>query len=269
MEKAPAGPLPRSRDSKSFTADRDPARGGKLARAIALLRFSPPRSESSGPSAAETRAKGRLPQPAAIRLAHWINIPLLVIMAGSGLQILAAYPALGPRGGQYGWYPFQNQAPPSWLRFGGWLAGARHWHFAIAWFLILNGAIYLIYMVASGEWRRRIFIPTRDTSNALAMFAYYLRIRRTPPSQDFYNGLQRLAYSSAILFGVVVVLSGLAIYKPVQLYWITAAFGGYDVARVVHLSCLVLLASFTAMHLVLVALHPRTLVTMVTGGQRG
>jgi len=269
VEKASPAPPPRSPDGKSFTADRDPVRGGKLARATTLLRFSPLRSESIGASAAATRPKGRLSQPVAIRLAHWINIPLLVIMAGSGLQILAAYPTLGPRGGPYSWYPFQNQAPPSWLRFGGWLAGARHWHFAIAWFLILNGVIYLIYMVASGEWRRRIFIPTRDTSSALAMFAYYLRIRKTPPSQDFYNGLQRLAYTSAILFGVVVVLSGLAIYKPVQLYWITAAFGGYDVARVVHLSCLVLLASFTAMHLALVALHPRTIVTMVTGGQCG
>ncbi len=138
-------------------------------------------------------------------------------MAGSGLQILAAYPALGPRGALYSWYPFQNDAPPSWMRFGGWLAGARHWHFAIAWFLIFNGVIYLIYMIASGEWRRRVFIPTRDTSNALAMFAYYLRIRKTPPPEDFYNGLQRMAYTSAILFGVVVVLSGLAIYKPVQL----------------------------------------------------
>ncbi|MGA7621846.1 MAG: hypothetical protein WBV99_20925, partial [Candidatus Binatus sp.] len=114
-------------------------------------------------SAAEKRRKGRRAQPAAIRLAHWFNIPLLVIMAGSGLQILAAYPALGPRGAQYSWYPFQNDAPPSWLRLGGWLAGARHLHFAIAWFLILNGVLYLIYMAASGEWRRRVFIPRRDT----------------------------------------------------------------------------------------------------------
>ncbi len=190
-------------------------------------------------------------------------------MAGSGLQILVAYPALGPRGALYSWYPFQNDAPPSWLCLGGWLAGARHLHFAIAWWLIFNGVLYLIYLVASGEWRRRVFIPRRDTSNALAMFGYYIRVRKTPPPEDFYNGLQRLAYSCAILFGVVVVLSGLAIYKPVQLYWITAAFGGYDVARVVHLSCLVLLALFTAMHLVLVALHPRTIVTMLTGGQRG
>jgi len=249
--------------------DRHSAEGRKPARATTALRFSPPWSEATGSSPAEFQRKGRRAQPAAIRLAHWINIPLLVIMAGSGLQILAAYPALGPRGGQYSWYPFQNDAPPSWLRIGGWLAGARHWHFALAWFLILNGLIYVIYMLASGEWRRRIFIPTRDTSNALAMLGYYLRIRKTAPRADFYNGLQRLAYTSAIIYGIVVVLSGIAIYKPVQLYWITAAFGGYDIARVVHLGCLVLLALFTAMHLVLAALHPRTIVTMVTGGERG
>ena len=211
---------------------------------------------------------GRRAQPAPIRLAHWITIPLLVVMAGSGLQILAAYPALGPRGGQYGWYPFQNVAPPSWMRFGGWLAGARNWHFAIAWFLVLNGIFYLIYLSVSGEWRRRVFLPARDTSNALAMFAYYLRIRKTPPPEDFYNGLQRLAYTSAIIFGIVVVLSGLAIYKPVQLHLLTAFFGGYDWARVVHLGCLVLLAFFAVTHIILVALHPRTILTMVTGGRR-
>jgi thiosulfate reductase cytochrome b subunit len=249
--------------------DAHPLKDRMPARATTLLRVSPPWIESTDSPLAKRSHTPRRAQPAAIRLAHWINIPLLVIMAGSGLQILSAYPALGPRGAQYSWYPFQNMAPPSWLRFGGWLAGARHWHFAIAWFLILNGVIYLIYMIASGEWRRRVFIPTRDASNALAMFAYYVRVRKTPPPEDFYNGLQRMAYTSAILFGIVVVMSGLAIYKPVQLYWITAAFGGYDVARVVHLSCLVLLALFTVMHLVLVVLHPRTIVTMVTGGPRG
>src|SRR5258708_40309668 len=112
------------------------------------------------------------------------------------------------------------------MRFCGWVGGGRSWHFGVGWVLIFHRLIYLIYMIASGEWRRRVFIPTRDSSNALAMFAYYLRIRKTPPPEDFYNGLQRVAYTSAILFGVVVVLSGLAIYKPVQLYWITATFGG-------------------------------------------
>ncbi len=219
-------------------------------------------------SPSDDNVAGRRRQPLAIRLTHWINIPLLVIMAGSGLQILMAYPNLGPRGALYRWYPFQGIAPPSWLRLGGWLAGARHLHFAIAWFLILNGILYLIYLFASGEWRRRAFLPWRDASNAVAMFGYYLRIRKTPPPEDFYNGLQRLAYTSAIIFAVVVVMSGLAIYKPVQLRWLAALFGGYDGARVVHLSALVLLVLFAATHLVLVVLHPRTIIEMVTGGPR-
>ena len=211
---------------------------------------------------------GRRPQPLLIRAAHWINIPLLLIMAGSGLQIFAAYPALGPRGAQYGWYPLQNMTPPSWMRFGGWLAGARHWHFAIAWLLIFNGVAYLIYFLASGEWRRRLFLPLRDSGNALQMSAYYLRVRSQPPPVDFYNGLQRMAYTSAILFAVVEVLSGLAIYKPLQFHLLLALFGGYDSARAVHLAGLALLALFTAAHLVLVALHPRAIIEMITGGKR-
>src|SRR5580700_6242756 len=99
---------------------------------------------------------GRRLQPLLIRITHWLNVPLLVLMAGSGLQILAAYPSLGPQGAQYRWYPFQGTPPPQWLRFGGWLAGARHWHFAIAWFFVLNGVIYLTYFFVSGEWRRRL-----------------------------------------------------------------------------------------------------------------
>ena len=216
----------------------------------------------------QTQLRGRRPQPWPIRLAHWLNVPLLVIMAGSGLQIFAAYPSLGPQGAQYRWYPLQDTPPPRWMRFGGWLAGARHWHFALAWFLVLNGLIYMAYFLGSGEWRRRLFLPRRDTKNAIGQFAYYTRIRSTPPPADFYNGLQRLAYTSTILFGFVMVLSGLVLYKPVQLHWLTVLFGGYDGARLVHLGVLFLLALFVASHLVLVALHPREIVRMVTGGKR-
>jgi thiosulfate reductase cytochrome b subunit len=123
--------------------------------------------------------------------------------------------------------------------------------------------------VANGEWRRRLFIPGRDASNAVLQFAYYMRIRRTPPPADFYNGLQRLAYNSVILFGLVMVLSGLAIYKPVQLHFLTLLFGGYDGARVIHLAGLCLLALFAAAHLVLVSMHPREILNMFTGGKRG
>ena len=215
-----------------------------------------------------TQRNGRSLQPLPIRVAHWLNVPLLVLMAGSGLQILTAYPSLGPQGAQYRWYPLQGTPPPPWLRIGGWLGGARHWHFGIAWFFVLNGLIYLTYFLASGEWRRRLFQPRRDTWNAIRQFAYYTRIRSAPPPTDFYNGLQRLAYTSVILFGFIMVLSGLAIYKPVQLHWLTLLFGGYDGARVVHLGVLCLLALFVASHLVLVAIHPREILNMITGGKR-
>lgn len=214
----------------------------------------------------ETHRRQR--QPLLIRLTHWLNVPLLAIMAGSGLQILVAYPYMGPRGEPYSWYPLQGFVPPSWLRVGGWLAGARQWHFAVAWFLVINGTIYLIYEIATGEWRRRAFIPQRDSANALRMFAYYLRIRKEPPPEDFYNGLQRASYTGAIVLAILVVLSGLAIYKPLQLHWLLSIFGSYDVARLIHFLCLVALAAFALMHVVLVALHPRTFVDMITGGRR-
>jgi thiosulfate reductase cytochrome b subunit len=209
----------------------------------------------------------RRPQPWMVRIAHWANVPILVIMAGSGLEILAAFPSLGPRGAKYGWYPFHGDEPPSWLRIGGWLAGGRAWHFAVAWLLVLNGLAYWIYLAVTGEWRRRYFLPRRDTRNAIQTLAYYLRIRKQPPPQDLYNGLQRLGYSAAWALGAVTVVSGIAIYKPVQLRWLTVPFGGYDGARAVHLIGLLLLAVFTVGHVFLVALHPRSLGEMITGGK--
>jgi thiosulfate reductase cytochrome b subunit len=215
------------------------------------------------------RFSDRRPQPLVIRISHWCNAVFVVLMAGSGLQILSAYPAMGPRGALYSWYPLQNVPPPQWLTLGGWLAGGRHWHFAIAWFFIGNGLIYIAYFFFSGEWRRRLFQPGRDTGNALRQFAYYSGLRRTPPPEEFYNGLQRLAYTTAVLLGVVMVLSGLAIYKPVQFYSLTVIFGGYDGARVVHLAGLCLLAIFVLIHLIMVTTHPREIADMVTGGKRG
>ena len=210
----------------------------------------------------------RVQQPALIRLTHWVNVPLLAGMAASGLQILVAFPELGPRGARYGWYPFQGKPPPGWLTAGGWLAGARHLHFAMGWFLLLNALVYLAYLIASGEWRRRVFLFRRDAANAWQTVRYYLRIRRDAPKQGLYNGLQRFAYTSAILLGAAELLSGLAIWKPVQLSSLAWLFGGYDGARAVHLMGLVGLALFTIGHLVLVLLHPRELASIVTGGKR-
>ena len=210
----------------------------------------------------------RVAQPAIIRITHWLNVPALVIMAGSGLQILAAFPDFGARGARYTWYPLAERAPPGWLTLGGWLAGARALHFAAAWLLVVNGVGYLTYAFVSGEWRRRIFRPRSDARGAVQMALHYLRLRKEPPPVDLYNPLQRLAYTSATALGIVQVLSGLALYKPVQLSWLTAAFGGYDSARFVHFAGMLLLAAFTLAHVVMVLVHPRTLRDMVTGGAR-
>jgi thiosulfate reductase cytochrome b subunit len=212
-------------------------------------------------------SKPRRPQPWPIRVTHWLNVPALVLMAASGLQILRAFPSLGPRGALYRWYPFQGKSPPSWLTAGDWLAGARTLHFAVAWLLCVNAIAYLSYFLWSGEWRRRIFVPWRDVGGALSMMAYYLRLRREPPAAALYNPLQRLAYTSAVALGLISVVSGLAIYKPVQLSWLAALLGGYDAARAIHLGGLVALAGFTVSHLIMVALHPRSLGEMITGGK--
>jgi thiosulfate reductase cytochrome b subunit len=208
-------------------------------------------------------------QPLIIRLTHWVNGFLLVVMAGSGLRILTAFPALGEKGRPYGWYPFQGKPAPAALTIGGWLAGARHWHFAFAWLFIANALVYLTYFFASGEWRERLFFPRRDARHAWLTVLHDLRLRRGPlPPHGLYNGMQRLSYTVVLVLGLAVVLSGLALYKPVQLPWLPWLLGGYDAARAIHLGVLVLLAAFTVIHVVQVALHPRTIVDMTLGGHR-
>jgi thiosulfate reductase cytochrome b subunit len=208
------------------------------------------------------------PQPWIIRLAHWVNVPVLLVMAMSGLQILVAYPYMGPRGFVYEWWPLKGWIPPAWTRLGDWLAGARAWHFAFAWLLVANAVVYLVYLFSSGQWRQRLFWPPRDTGQALRQIAYYLRLRKEAPPAGFYNGLQRIAYTSILFLAAVEVLSGLAIWKPIQLSGLAWLFGGYDGARVVHLVGLGLLALLTAGHLVMVLLHPRALLEMITGGPK-
>lgn len=209
-------------------------------------------------------------QPWPIRVTHWANLVLLTVMAGSGLRILAAYPFLGAQGAVYGWYPLQGASPPRSLALGGWLAGARHFHFAFAWPFVANAVVYFAYLFASGEWRRRLFFPRRDARNAWGTLLHDLHLRReTPPPVGLYNGMQRLAYTATLATAPLAILSGLAMYKPVQLPWLTALLGGYDLARAVHLLALAALALFTVVHVVQVLLHPRTLADMTLGRREG
>jgi thiosulfate reductase cytochrome b subunit len=205
-------------------------------------------------------------QPWLVRATHWANLVLFTVMAGSGLRILLAYPFLGPQGAEYSWYPLQGVSPPAALTVGVWLAGARHWHFAFAWLFVANAAVYAAYLFASGEWRRRLFFPRRDARNAWGTVLHDLRIRKDPPaSVGLYNGMQRLTYTGVLAAAPLLVLSGLGMYKPVQLPRLTALLGGYDVARAIHLFVLAGLALFTVVHVVQVLLHPRALADMTVG----
>jgi thiosulfate reductase cytochrome b subunit len=209
----------------------------------------------------------RAAHPLPIRVTHWAHAVLFAIMAGSGLQILVAFPLLGPRGAPYAWYPLQGVPPPAALTLGRWLAGARHWHFAFAWVFTANALAYLVYLFTSGAWRERLFLPRRDARNAWQTVLHDLRLRKEPPPPvGLYNGMQRLTYTGVLAVAPLLVLSGLALYKPVQLPRLTAALGGYDAARAIHLLVLVAMAAFLVVHVLQVLLHPRTLVEMTAGG---
>ncbi|MFO0658290.1 MAG: cytochrome b/b6 domain-containing protein [Polyangiaceae bacterium] len=210
--------------------------------------------------------------PWPVRLAHWVGAFSLFAMAGSGLQILGAYPYLGPRGDLAAWYPLAGWRPPSLVRVGGWLGGARAWHFTAAWTLLFAALVYAVFLALSGEWRARFFMPRRDASHAWQTLKGYLRLAPMPTPNPAitgaYNGLQRAAYSIAIILSFIEVLSGLVMWKPVQLSSLGWWMGGYDGARAIHLLGLFALGAFVAGHLIMVLAHPKTLFEMLGGGTR-
>ncbi len=204
-----------------------------------------------------------------VRLTHWAAAFLLTGMVASGLQIYEAYARFGERGGPYFVNPLQGGGLPRWSRLGGWLAGGLNWHFALMWPLVAVGLLYVSYLVASGEWRALLF-RLRDVRGAVEMQKYYLRLRREHPPQGKHNPLQKLAYSFIVLLGVLSVLTGVAIYKPLQLGWLTALFGGFQAARYWHFWTVWIFVGFTLVHVVLVfTVDPASFRAMLTGWYRG
>ena len=188
-----------------------------------------------------------------VRVTHWSAFVVIFGMIASGLQIYGAYPRFGPRGGPYLLNPFHGERFPEWSRLGGWLAGGINWHFALMWPLVLVGLLYVGYLVASGEWRKLVFRP-RDVPGAIAMVRHYLRIDRDHPPQGKHNPLQKLAYTGIVLLGAGAVVSGVAMYKPVQLHWLVTALGGFQAARYWHFWTVWLFVGFTVVHVALVFL---------------
>ena len=191
--------------------------------------------------------------PLVVRVSHWVNVVAVVIMVMSGWRIYNAAPV------------FDFYLPKS-ITLGGWLGGAIQWHFAAMWLFALNGLVYLAYGLASGHFRRKL-LPIKPGA-VLRDVLGALRGKLAHEDLSVYNAAQRAAYVSLIAALVVLVLSGLAIWKPVQLYWLAWLMGDFDNARVVHFFAMAAVAGIVAVHVAMVVLVPRTLPTMITGRAR-
>ena len=187
--------------------------------------------------------------PLVVRICHWINALAILIMIFSGWRIYDASPI----------FRFEF---PEFLTLGGWLAGALQWHFAAMWLLVVNGLVYVLYGVLSGHYRRN-FLPLRLDA-VLREFANLLH-GHVSHALGSYNAIQKLAYLAVILLGITLVVSGLAIWKPVQFQELATLMGGYDGARVVHFLAMAGVVGFIVIHVLMVVLVPRTLPPMFTG----
>ena len=201
-----------------------------------------------------------------VRLTHWVNVLALGLMITTGLRIFNAYPAFARRGETFCCYPFEGKPVPDWLTFGGWLAGGRNWHFAAMWLLFANGLVYLAFIYLHGEWRE--LVPRRgEARDVWEMVKFYLFVRRDHPHQGKHNALQKAAYFTMPILGLLAVVTGLAIWKPVQFAPLTTALGGYVWARYWHFLVMVGLVVLSIVHVVMVfAVDPYSLKSMITGG---
>ncbi|OZI38506.1 thioredoxin reductase [Bordetella genomosp. 10] len=184
-----------------------------------------------------------------VRLTHWVNVYAMGCMFMSGWGIYNASPI----------FPFTF---PEWATLGGWLGAATIWHFAVMWLLVGNGLLYLLTGALDGHLRRDLFsVRAADVRRDVAA-ALRLRLGHRA---GHYNAVQKAMYLGVLLLGLLLVLSGLAIWKPVQLQALTTLFGGFAAARVVHFLAMAGVALFVIVHVLMVLLVPRTLPPMITG----
>jgi Ni/Fe-hydrogenase b-type cytochrome subunit len=187
--------------------------------------------------------------PWIVRMAHWSNAICLFVLIASGLRIFRAFPAFSGKIDQKDLIDI-----PKKLTIGGWLGGALQWHFTFMWIFIATGAIYLAYQLFSGHYKQVLFMP-RDVKGVWPMARHYFLFGPKPPVVEPYNPLQKLAYTSAVGFGVMSVLTGLVLYKPAQFSLLATLMGGFHLARIWHFASMVLFLSFIPGHLLMVAIH--------------
>jgi thiosulfate reductase cytochrome b subunit len=206
-------------------------------------------------SAADADAKERalerpLVHPLYVRATHWINAVAIAVMVGSGWQIYNASPLFG--------FTF-----PASITLGGWLAGALLWHFAAMWLMIANGLVYMAVGLATGRLRRKL-LPIRP-GDVLRDLRAALTGRLSHDDLAVYNAVQKLLYAGVLLAGAVIVASGFALWKPVQLQELAALFGGYEGARLVHFFAMVAIVVFLVIHVAMALLVPSSLRAIIRG----
>src|SRR6185437_6573847 len=198
-----------------------------------------------------TIAADKIIHPVWVRVCHWVNAVAILVMIGSGWQIYDASPL------------FTSIIFPRSIALGNWLAGALLWHFAAMWVLVINGIVYKTLGLASGRFRRKLLpiYPSQVFADAKAALTF----RLAHDDLSHYNAVQKVLYAGVILCGIVIVLSGLSIWKPVQFQELTTLFGGYDFARFVHFFAMAAIVGFLVVHVTLALLVPKSLRAMVTG----
>ncbi|SAL09748.1 cytochrome B561 [Caballeronia peredens] len=202
-------------------------------------------------STRETARRAPPVHPLWLRVTHWLNAFAALIMMFSGWRIYDASPV------------FPGFVIPPSITLGGWLGGALQWHFAAMWLLVFNGIAYLALNLASGRFRRKFFplSPRAVLHDLIAALTGKL----SHAHLDHYNAVQKLAYLVVVIDLFVLVLSGLAIWKSVQFPLLRELMGGYDNARIVHFCAMAVMAAFVVVHVAMVALVPRSFLTMLRG----
>ena len=216
------------------------------------------RTLTATPAALASKASGQrgnsemraVIHPRWVRVTHWVNVVAMMVMITSGWEIYNASPL----------FPFRF---PREITLGGWLAGALLWHFAAMWLLAVNGLVYIALGIVTGRFRRKL-VPIR-AADVLADAKAAFTGKLAHDDLSVYNAVQKLLYLGVILAGIVIVLSGLAIWKPVQLQELAAVFGGYDAARYVHFLAMAVIVGFLVVHVVMALLVPKSLRAMITG----
>jgi thiosulfate reductase cytochrome b subunit len=201
-------------------------------------------------SSTESAGRDEIIHPRWVRITHWINALAIFVMIGSGWQIYNASPL----------FPFTF---PRSITLGGWLAGGLMWHFAAMWVLVINGVVYVTLGILTGRLRRKLLpiYPSEVIADVKAAFTG----RLAHDDLSVYNAVQRLLYLGVLLAGVLVVLTGLSIWKPIQLQELAALFGGYEGARYLHFLAMTIIAGFIAIHIVMALLVPKSLRAMIRG----